>query len=221
MFISNIIIEDEQSFKLTSTTSRLVLAHPLSFLHHHHLCPRHPTLPSTTTTIWLWAPPLHWGMWAQKWHLNSPQKRGHTYTCPVPFQILPPMSLTPQIHPNHVQQHGHKPLPSSGGCGLNQHHLSSLRSEVGPWGGSMMRKKGESRRREKLIVMKWEKQWGGNWGGEIDEEGWIDNKEEKGKSRGGNEWQMSWPVSPFPLFPQPILMMLNPTGSPLWCGQAG
>ena len=57
-----------------------------------------------------------------------------------------PSPSPPPFAPNNTKQHGYKPLPASEGCGLNQHRLSSLRSEVaapaapplskGMWAGS-------------------------------------------------------------------------------------
>jgi len=42
---------------------------------------------------------------------------------------LPPSPSPPQFAHNEMQSPGCEPLPYSKGCGLNQHHLSSLRSE--------------------------------------------------------------------------------------------
>lgn len=42
---------------------------------------------------------------------------------------LPPSPSPPQFARNHTQSPGREPLPYSEGCGLNQYHLRSLRSE--------------------------------------------------------------------------------------------
>jgi len=42
---------------------------------------------------------------------------------------LPPSPSPPQFAHNEMQSPRHEPLPYSKGCGFNQHHLSSLRSE--------------------------------------------------------------------------------------------
>ena len=48
VLISSVIFEGERSFNHTSTASRLMFAHPLSF-HNHHPPPRHPNSPPNDT----------------------------------------------------------------------------------------------------------------------------------------------------------------------------
>ena len=79
----------EQSLKLPSTASQLILVRLFSFLHHHHCPCHHPCHSNLPTTTWPRAPSLYWGMWAQP--------------------------STPQDVQNGGQLH--LPLPSPKGCG--------------------------------------------------------------------------------------------------------
>ena len=88
--ISSVIFEGERSFNHTSTASRLMLARPLFFL-HHHLPPPHPISPLS--------------------HTRPPGQ------APLPsVEVCGPDRQRPQQVPE-VGSQSHPPLPSPEGCG--------------------------------------------------------------------------------------------------------
>jgi hypothetical protein len=83
-FISNAIFEGERSLKQTSTASRLMFVPPLSTTTLVALATAFRLQPHAN--IRLRAPPLYWGMWAQKATPRLPHKRGWSHSRPSPFQ---------------------------------------------------------------------------------------------------------------------------------------